>query len=109
MNKINILWADDEIDLLKPHILFLKEKGYEVDVNPEDKILNQEEIINYLSKKDYDGVISLLTDILDKNVFEKTKSVKIFVNYATGFDNINLEYCVVLVHFFIIFNKKGKE
>ena len=30
MNKINILWADDEIDLLKPHILFLKEKGYDV-------------------------------------------------------------------------------
>lgn len=26
-----ILWADDEIDLLKPHILFLKAKGYDVD------------------------------------------------------------------------------
>ena len=25
-----ILWADDEIDLLKPHILFLQSKGYEV-------------------------------------------------------------------------------
>ena len=25
-----ILWADDEFDLLKPHILFLKAKGYEV-------------------------------------------------------------------------------
>lgn len=25
-----ILWADDEIDLLKPHILFLKAKGYDV-------------------------------------------------------------------------------
>jgi CheY-like chemotaxis protein len=25
-----ILWADDEIDLLKPHILFLKDKGYDV-------------------------------------------------------------------------------
>lgn len=25
-----ILWADDEIDLLKPHILFLKKKGYDV-------------------------------------------------------------------------------
>ena len=25
-----ILWADDEIDLLKPHILFLKGKGYDV-------------------------------------------------------------------------------
>ena len=27
---ISILWADDEIDLLKPHVIFLKEKGYEV-------------------------------------------------------------------------------
>jgi CheY-like chemotaxis protein len=25
-----ILWADDEIDLLKPHILFLQKKGYEI-------------------------------------------------------------------------------
>ena len=30
MNKEKILWADDEIDLLKPHILFLENKGYEV-------------------------------------------------------------------------------
>ncbi len=27
---IKILWADDEIDLLKPHIMFLEEKGYGV-------------------------------------------------------------------------------
>lgn len=30
MAKIKILWADDEIDLLKPHIIFLEDKGYEV-------------------------------------------------------------------------------
>jgi CheY-like chemotaxis protein len=30
MQRYNILWADDEIDLLKPHILFLKERGYDV-------------------------------------------------------------------------------
>jgi CheY-like chemotaxis protein len=28
--KIKILWADDEIDLLKPHTMFLTTKGYEV-------------------------------------------------------------------------------
>ncbi|TNE55673.1 MAG: PglZ domain-containing protein [Bacteroidetes bacterium] len=28
--QAKILWADDEIDLLKPHILFLESKGYEV-------------------------------------------------------------------------------
>lgn len=30
MNKVSILWADDEIDLLKPHLIFLSQKGYEV-------------------------------------------------------------------------------
>jgi len=30
MSKIPILWVDDEIDLLKPHILFLENKGYQV-------------------------------------------------------------------------------
>lgn len=30
MSTHTILWADDEIDLLKPHIMFLKNKGYDV-------------------------------------------------------------------------------
>lgn len=30
MTKDRLLWADDEMDLLMPHVLFLEEKGYEV-------------------------------------------------------------------------------
>ena len=30
MKKDRILWTDDEIDLLKPHIIFLEGKGYEL-------------------------------------------------------------------------------
>ena len=30
MEKIKILWADDEIDILKPQILFLQQKGYDL-------------------------------------------------------------------------------
>ena len=30
MEKIKILWVDDEIEILKPHIIFLEQKGYEV-------------------------------------------------------------------------------
>lgn len=30
MQNTQILWADDEIEMLKPHILFLKTKGYDV-------------------------------------------------------------------------------
>ncbi len=29
---IKVLWADDEIDLLKPHIIFLEQKGYDVSI-----------------------------------------------------------------------------
>lgn len=30
MDKIKILWVDDEIEMLKPHILFLEKKNYDV-------------------------------------------------------------------------------
>ncbi len=41
MNKAQFLWVDDEIDLLKPHILFLEEKGYRTECvsNGHDAIL----------------------------------------------------------------------
>jgi len=31
MNNFKLLWVDDEIDLLKPHILFLQKKNYEIE------------------------------------------------------------------------------
>ena len=47
-DKIKILWADDEIDLLKPHILFLEQKGYElITVN------NERKKIGYTGNYDY--------------------------------------------------------
>ena len=33
MDNVNILWVDDEIDVLRPHILFLEHKGYTVDTS----------------------------------------------------------------------------
>ncbi|MBR9919702.1 MAG: bifunctional response regulator/alkaline phosphatase family protein [Bacteroidetes bacterium] len=30
MDKVKILWADDEIDMLKPQLMFLEKRGYEV-------------------------------------------------------------------------------
>lgn len=30
MEKVKILWADDEIDLLKPQLIFLEQRGYEI-------------------------------------------------------------------------------
>ncbi len=51
MDKINILWVDDEIDLLKPHIIFLKEKGYQVQTAN-----NGHDALDLLKNTDFDIV-----------------------------------------------------
>src|ERR1044071_6023696 len=57
MEKVPILWVDDEIDLLKPHILFLQEKGYDVAT-----ATNGEDAIDKINKNGYDIVL------LDENM-----------------------------------------
>ncbi|TAH28002.1 MAG: PglZ domain-containing protein [Cytophagales bacterium] len=48
MQRHKILWADDEIDLLKPHILFLTSKGYDITpVNSGADAIEQCEVANY--------------------------------------------------------------
>ena len=70
----------------------LKEAGYEVEVNPEDKVLSKDELVSYLKTGKYDAVLALLTDKLDADVFQAAKgSVKIFANMAVGFDNVDVE------------------
>jgi CheY-like chemotaxis protein len=51
MDKMTILWVDDEIDLLKPHMIFLRERGYDVNTTN-----NGHEALEILKKKDFDIV-----------------------------------------------------
>lgn len=50
--KKKILWVDDEIDLLRPHVLFLEEKGYSVTT-----VTNAEDAIELVRHQDYDLVL----------------------------------------------------
>ena len=47
-----ILWVDDEIDALKPHILLLREKSYEV-----TPVSNGTDAISLLKESYYDAVL----------------------------------------------------
>ena len=47
-----ILWVDDEIDLLKPHLLFLQARGYHVDA-----IANGDDALTLLRENPYDLVL----------------------------------------------------
>jgi DNA-binding response OmpR family regulator len=57
MEKIQLVWADDEIDLLKPHILFLNEKGYQVTT-----ATSGDEVLDIIKDKNVDAVL------LDENM-----------------------------------------
>ncbi|MEK7134353.1 MAG: D-glycerate dehydrogenase [Patescibacteria group bacterium] len=71
-------------------IALLKEKGHEVEVSTKDGVLTKEELLLALRAKQYDAVISLLTDKIDGEVMDAAPTVKIFANYAVGYDNIDL-------------------
>lgn len=47
-----ILWVDDEIDLLKPHLLFLQARGYHVDA-----ISNGDDALELMQEAPYDLVL----------------------------------------------------
>lgn len=51
MSKIKILWVDDEIELLKPHLLFLEKKDYNVST-----CNNGAEAIEMVDEENYDIV-----------------------------------------------------
>lgn len=69
----------------------LTNAGHTVDVNPDDRVLEKNELISALKAKPYDAVLCLLTDPIDGEVFDAVPTAKIFSNYAVGFNNINLE------------------
>lgn len=72
----------------------LRAKGFELDINPEDRVLSKAELIEALKQKPYDGVLCLLTDVIDGEVFDAAPSAKIFANYAVGFNNIDVKEAV---------------
>jgi CheY-like chemotaxis protein len=57
MDKISLLWADDEIELLRPHVLFLEQKGYEVST-----ACSGDEALDLAKEKNFDVVL------LDENM-----------------------------------------
>ncbi|RJP73647.1 MAG: response regulator [Candidatus Zixiibacteriota bacterium] len=52
MDRKRVLWADDEIDLLRPHVLFLQERGY--DVTP---VTNGDDAIAHVTRDNFDVVL----------------------------------------------------
>ena len=64
MQRYKILWVDDEIDLLKPYILYLEEKNYVV-----ESFNNPFSLIEYLdNNNDYGEIENKIIKILETKI-----------------------------------------
>jgi len=69
----------------------LRDNDISFDMGTKKTPPSKKEIIKALKKKQYDGVISFLTDTLDAEVFDACPTSKIYANFAVGFNNADIE------------------
>lgn len=65
-------------------------KNYNLFYNSKDEQLSRSNLLKEI--EDADGVISMLSDKIDKEVIDAGKQLKIIVNYAVGYNNIDTQY-----------------
>ena len=69
--------------------LQLLQKQYDIEINPENRVLTKYEIINGVKGKD--GLLCLLTDLIDEEVICSEPNLKMIASYAVGYDNIDVK------------------
>lgn len=67
----------------------LKKAGHGVEINDSGRVLLKEELIE--KTKDKEGLICLLNDDIDQEVYEACPNLKVVSNIAVGHDNIDVE------------------
>ena len=60
-----------------------------IDANLDDRVLPREELIARLKGKQ--GAVTLLTDIIDRDLLESLPDIRVISNIAVGFNNIDIE------------------
>jgi glyoxylate reductase len=61
----------------------------EVELNPYDRVMTEDEIIEGLNDKQ--GLLCLLTDTINAQIMDEAKNLKVISNYAVGFNNIDVK------------------
>ena len=86
MANTRILWADDEIELLRPHIMFLEQKGYEVETAN-----NGSDAVEMVHNEHFDIVFldEQMPGISGVEALEKIKA---------DFPNLGAEICGIFMH-----------
>ena len=69
--------------------LDLLKKEHELEINPYNRVLTKEEIVEGVRGKD--GLLCLLTDQIDRDIIASESKLKMIANYAVGYNNVDVE------------------
>lgn len=70
-------------------IRFLREKGHEVVVRNKSGLISEEELVHGV--REFDGMISMLSDPIGADVLTKATKCRVIANYAVGTNNIDIK------------------
>jgi Lactate dehydrogenase and related dehydrogenases len=70
--------------------ILLKKKGIRVNVFRKDNAIPQSTLIKDV--RNAEGLISLLSDKIDRNVIDAMPKCRVIANYAVGYNNIDVDY-----------------
>lgn len=73
----------------QPALDRLTKAGIDFEVYPEDQVIPRDVLLE--SVKGRDGILCILTDTIDAEVFDCADQAKIFANYAVGYNNVDVE------------------
>jgi len=65
-------------------------KGYHLVYNDKDQQMDRGKLIEEVA--DADGIISMLSDKIDRELIDNARNLKIIANYAVGYNNIDVAY-----------------
>lgn len=71
-----------------PEALEFLKNQVSIDANLDDRVLSRQELVARLQGKQ--GAVTLLTDIIDREVLESIPEVRILSNIAVGFNNVDI-------------------
>ncbi len=74
--------------MLEDGLDLLSKKGVDVTVNPLERSMTKSELVEAV--EDADGLVCLLSDTIDRDVFEAGERLVVCANYAVGYNNIDI-------------------
>ncbi|PYS52240.1 MAG: D-glycerate dehydrogenase [Acidobacteria bacterium] len=59
-----------------------------LEINSDERVLSPSELVSHL--READGAVTLLTDIINREVLEACPGLKVVANFAVGFNNVDI-------------------